>query len=112
MLLYIMVSSITAFLGSSFSIFPVMRSNPGALCELVKLISLRTSAGVSGRGGRDNCPGASRYSFITISKVGSLDGRGMNTCARSYQNISRSSTPHTSNYRTLASLPLCLGTGN
>ena len=41
-----------------------------------------TSAGVSGRGGRDNCPGASRYSFITISKVGSLDGRGMNTCAR------------------------------
>ena len=47
MLLYIMVSTITAFLGSSFSIFPVMRSYPGDLCELVKLISLRTSAGVS-----------------------------------------------------------------
>jgi hypothetical protein len=36
MLLCIVVSSTTAFRGSSFSTLPVMRSYPGTLCRLVK----------------------------------------------------------------------------
>jgi hypothetical protein len=81
-LLYIIVSSTAAFLGSSFKIFPVMRSYHGALCGLVRLIFLRTSAGVKRRGRRDSCPGASSYSSIAESKFGLCDGRGMKTCAR------------------------------
>ena len=50
MLLCIVLSSTTAFRGSSFNTLPVMRSYPGALCRLVKYISLHTSAGVNSRG--------------------------------------------------------------
>ena len=48
MLLYI-VSSTTAF-RVSFNTLPVMRSYTGALCRLVKFISLHTSAGVNSEG--------------------------------------------------------------
>lgn len=47
-----------------------MRSYTGALCELVNSISLHTSARGKNRGSDNSCPGTSRYSSVSKSKVG------------------------------------------